>query len=356
MRKTKLTGTRYQPRALYAFACCALILSTAIGVCKELKINLLAELSSPFHKDPPIQWRSQSEAFSECVRAKKPLLYVFLVRGEDVSLKLENEALNTPCVYNYINQNYIPVKYSCRPNSVLPHLPRNLSDSASQLNWPNAGSMLVVPYKMSDAGLPDILSSANPVELGCQDHYKGSNYYNGYDEYSGHYYQYNRPLLRNRPLLQDYRDINDLMSYLYLGKIWHTLPPTKGLVHWQSPAVLDKAPTGKPRVVYMLEEFGSSSDEMRMRQFFDSGLTNMLNDEFTPVLLQFAKDDPLNAKLAAYKQRYGVSSLPAVVVVDSKSGQPEVQRGYTDPSVMTSFLREGVSRVGLPHRNIKILK
>lgn len=347
MRKTKLTGTRYQPKAFYLTALSLLLISGVIGVCQEYKINILAELSSPFHKDPPIQWRTESEARLECLKSKKPLLYVFLVRGEDFSLRLENEALNTPQIYNYVNDNFIPVKYSGRPNSVSskPDLPPNLRGYEAQFNWPNKGSLLVVPYKMRNANLNDITSSSNPVELGYQDMSKVNQYGYCYDECGTYYDRYNKPLVRCKPVLSDYRDNNDLLTFLYLGRIWHTLPPTKGLVHWQSPAVLGGPPGSKPRVVYMVQEYGASSDDLRLRQFFDVGLTSLLNTEYTPVLLEFKDaDDFRDSRLQKYKARYGVSSLPVAVVVDSKSGKPESQRGYTDATVMTNFLRESVGK------------
>lgn len=333
---------------LYGVASLFLLGSLTLSILREMKVYVLADLPGVLQKVPPIHWRTREQALVECVKAKKPILYVLLVQGTDFSSRLEHEGLCEPSVYRYINEQYIPVRLS---TSLYRSEEERRADLGSSFNeWVRDGALLVVPYRLAHLPLEDSASSSNRCELGYPDNLKWggspSFEYAALNDRGGDSF-----FVRSSDILQSYQTTEQLLEFLAFGKIWHCLPPGRGCVNWQPVSSLEGKQFSKPRIAFMVDDIGRESDTMRSAYFYDEKLSKALNQSYCPVLLEYNRlDESKNVALNLYKRRYGISKLPAMVIVDSISGRPEVQRGVSfSPEPLTllteraTALTKGVS-------------
>lgn len=356
MPKTdKYVSTRSQPKRLYLLAVSALLLASVCGIGKEYNFNLLNELASPFRHSPPIAWRTREEALAESGRTGKPILYAILVKGDDASIRLEYDDFNKKDTYEYVNANYIPVriflKEKITEESKVPTQLKALSEQFP-LSYRTSAALFTVPAKMRMLKHNDILSSANLAELAISEpNLYGSNtnslYYNNYEPAFAAYGRYQEGGARG-PVLNVYRTHDELMDYLFVARNWHHFKPSTGLVHWQSSDLLKGPKTTKPRVLVLLDDMGMESDNFRLNSLYNRELVDLLNQNCTPILLEYDVEHPeRNKVIDDIKVRYGLSSLPATVFIDAKAGKDDVIRGNVPGQNICEFLRNGL---GLPIR------
>lgn len=173
-RTNKYKGTRSRPVVLYLWALALFGVAGFLGVTKEYDIDFFANLGIVFRTEPPVKWVTRTEALASCERLKKPILYVVLTKGTTASNRIYYEHLNNPEIYNFINENFLPVKAEIKSRG-------NYSDIDKKEGWSNfsgqingngwgygyaEGGFMVVPYKMKNATGGDIASCANLTELG----------------------------------------------------------------------------------------------------------------------------------------------------------------------------------------------
>lgn len=370
MPKTKnYKGTRSQPRSLYLVALGLFSLSTYVCLSREFKFDIFENAGFSFKSEPPINWVRRPDAMAKCQKVKKPILYVFFSKGTTESNRLRYDTLNIPDVYNYINANFLPVmvplgsKHEFTDLEKTPEF-KGISAQIGAFNsYPYNGGLCVVPYKMKNAKAEDIRSNANLAELGYLSD-EDVTPYGGYNV--GRMYGMNNDYssdgywrVKTSPELTRYKNKDEFMEYLYNARRWHTLPPTRGKVKWASAKVLErnkKEFQDKPRVLVMLDTVGQYSDRFRLGTLYNKETVRLLNNEFTPVLLEYDESETSAAskKVDALKAKYGVASLPAVVAIDTASGVPEVQRGDAGEQAMQDFLRVSKSTTLKPEKKIEL--
>ncbi len=355
MARTKYKGTRKQPLLLYLVAGCSFMLASFLCVDKEFGLNITYDLSSPFRKQPPIKWRSRTQAISEAKLTRKPLLYAVLYKGDEFAYRLESDGLCQPEIYNYVNENFIPVKV---PVSVQPvtdeSLGKEFKGFTHQVNMDYQQSGLyVVPYRLLDASGRDIASTANLIELGATDPENVNHYGDSY----GQRFEMGRSSgafdslgAHKPPLLVRYRDKEDLLEYLYLAKTWHTLKPTRGLVKWQPSSILNEKTSVraqvKPRMLFLLADAGYDSDYFRLSSLHSKKLAAIVNSKTRPVLVEYHPFQPaLDKDIEYLKKQYGVNTLPAVILLDTKDGKPVVQRGNLYEDGLIDFIESGRNKL-----------
>lgn len=351
----KYKGTRSQPSALYLVALASFGLAAFICLDRQFSLNLTYDLSSPFRRKPPLQWRTRAEALSECAKVKKPILYVLIQKGEPFAYRLESEGLSNPQVSSYINENFLPVRVE---------LPSGYSNSATdlklgegfqgfsnQLGSRRQTGLFVVPYKLAQAKCDEITSSANLAELGrsrysdFNNHVYGDGYEYAYGEEDYRYSGYRGvPVLRRAPYLNSYRDIPDLMRYLYLARSWHTLKPTKGEIKWLSHEILNQPNCGdKPRLLVMVNDCGSASDSFRLSCLLSPDVRSLIESDYRPVFVEFHPYEPEKDKAVQYlKEQYDLRAehdLPAVIKVDNQRSASNILRGNIYRENLIDFLK-----------------
>ncbi|OPZ83703.1 MAG: hypothetical protein BWY75_02954 [bacterium ADurb.Bin425] len=347
-------GTRSQPRALYLVALVSFGLAAFFCLDKQFSLHLTYDLSSPFRRKPPLQWRTRSEALSECARVKKPILYVLIQKGEPFAYRLESEGLSSPDVSAYINENFLPVRVEMPSGYSNEATERRLGEGfwgfTDQLGSRRQTGLFVVPYKLARARSDEISSSANLAELGRN---RNSDFHNqvygdGYEYvYGEEDYRYSgfrgSPVTRRAPYLNSYRDIPDLMRYLYLARSWHTLKPTRGDVKWLSHEVLKEPNQGdKPRLLVMVKDCGSASDSFRLSCLLNPDVRSLIESDYRPVFVEFHPYEPEKDKSIQYlKEQYDLRAehdLPAVIKVDNE-GRSNILRGSIYKDSLIDFLK-----------------
>ncbi len=349
MQPTKSKSTRYQPKGLYLCAGALAILSTICNFGEQFASDYFAQINDYLAGTSPIQWRSREQAVNEAKAKRKPILYVVLVKGDVYSMRLSGEGLHDAAAAALINKNYIPVKivYNEARNyktpkgdaKVLYDLGFNISN----------GSLITVPWQMTDMHCSDILSTANLAEMGVEDTTnleKGSrwNYNQNYNSYHtrGQFGELYGP--SSKSIFSGYTDRQQLIDYLQTANLWHQLPATKGKIAWLPEETLKKPLTDKPRLIALVENYGASSDGMRLDLFWRKSQYDLINQSFEPVLVEFRHGDKAyNEKFQYLKDKYGVTSLPALVVEGAKLKAPLVQFGNSGSSGTDDFLQSALT-------------
>ncbi|MBX9937724.1 MAG: hypothetical protein K2Y32_00650 [Candidatus Obscuribacterales bacterium] len=349
-------GTRSQPRALYLVALVSFGLAAFMCLDKQFSLHLTYDLSSPFRRKPPLQWRTRSEALIECAKVKKPILYVLIQKGESFAFRLESEGLSNPEVSAYINENFLPVRaeipsgYSNEVTDM--KLGEGFKGFTDQLGARRQTGLFVVPYKLARAKSDEITSSANLAELGrnrnsdFNNHVYGDGYEYAYVDDDYRYSGYRgAPALRKAPYLNSYRDIPDLMRYLYLARSWHTLKPTRGDIKWLSHEVLNQPNSGdKPRLLVMVNDCGSASDSFRLSCLLNPDVRSLIESDYRPIFVEFHPYEPEKDKSIQYlKEQYDLRAqhdLPAVIKVDNQRSASNILRGNIYRESLIDFLRE----------------
>ncbi len=349
MQPTKSKSTRYQPKGLYLCAGALLVLSTVCNFGEQFASDYFAQINDYMAGTSPIQWRTREQAVNEAKTKRKPILYVVLVKGDVYSMRLSGEGLHDAAAAALINKNYIPVKivYNEAYNYKTPKGDAKILHDRG-FNMSN-GSLITVPWQMTDMNCSDILSSANLAEMGVEDTTnleKGSrwNYNQSYNNYHsrGQFGEIYGP--HCKAIFSGYTDRQQLIDYLQVANLWHLLPATKGKVAWLPEETLTKPLTDKPRLIAMVENNGTASDGMRLDVFWNKVHYETINKSFEPVLVEFRHGDKAyNEKFQYLKDKYGVTSLPALVVEGAKLKAPLVQFGNSGSSGTDSFLQSALS-------------
>jgi hypothetical protein len=353
MQPTKSKSTRYQPRGLYIVASILLALSAAYNISDQFDDDCLSQYTNPLRGASPIKWRSRDEALSEANRANKPILYAFLTRRDNASLQMYGEGFHDPKVAELINQSFIPVRVDCdiRDYGNRSSLYNQLH---SQYGYSSTCELFVVPAHMTDMSSTDLDSSANLSELGIDNTSgleSGSRYNVNYIcnsslAYSpGRYRTDGKGYCGNSPKFLGYTNKQELIDYLYGAQHWHRLPATKGKVAWLPLAVATQPVKSKPRLLAFVDNAGSSSDSLRLDTFWNKRDYSLINREFEPVLVEFHHgDSAYNQPLEKLKAKYGITTLPALVIESSNLATPLVQFGTANADSTHDFLVSGVMK------------
>lgn len=342
--------TRYQPKALYTAALCLFTVSALAAIYDDECMEWLGSVNEFLSGPSPIHWYKRADALQVSMKSHKPVLYMFLARRDFSAIRIIGEGLHDREVARIINDNYVPVRVD--------YDPKKTNDSLKEYSdqyYPNNGtSLVVVPSTMLTAKNQDLTSSANPSELGICDlgvlergEYYGSNCYYGWNsDYTPQGF-----FGRRGPIMNGYRSKQDLVEFLASGLLWHRLPPTLGKVDWQPQSTLAKPIGARRRLIAFVEDYGQSSDSMRLQLFWHKRAVGLINNNFEPVLVQYRNSDGLSSDpaLNALKEKYGITNLPALVIDDGKN-PPAVQFGHNNVDSTISYLSQGfvLQEVRLP--------
>lgn len=349
MQPTKSKSTRYQPKGLYLAAAILVTISAVYSVSDQFADEWLDPFTNGLSGSSPIQWRCRDEALSESKRTKKPILYAFLARHDNASLQMYGEGFHDQKVADLINQSFIPVRVDFNT--------RNYNQKSAlftqvhnQYGYASTCQLLTVPAHMTDMSSSDLESSANLSEAAI-DNTRGLE---GGDRYNYNYNsRYRSGCVRNdghgfngnSPKFIGYTNKRELLDYLYNAQHWHRLPPTKGKVAWLPLAVASAPLTSKPRLIAFVDNAGTASDNMRLDTFWNARDYQLINKEFEPVLVEFRHDDAaFNMPLDRLKAKYGIATLPALVIDSSKFAAPIVQFGNSNSVSTHEFLKSAVKQ------------
>jgi hypothetical protein len=353
MQPTKSKSTRYQPRGLYIVASILLALSAAYNISDQFADDCLSQYTNPLRGASPIKWRQREEALSEAKSTHKPILYAFLTRRDNPSLQMYGEGFHDPKVAELINQNYIPVRvdYDSRDYTNRSSLYTQLHN---QYGYNSTCELLVVPAHMTDMSSTDLDSSANLSELGIDNTSgleSGSRYNCSYNYAGGGVYRPGRYRTDgqgyggNSAKFLGYTNKQELIDYLYGAQHWHRLPATKGKVAWLPLAVANQPLKSKPRLLAFVDNAGTSSDALRLDTFWNRRDYSLINKEFEPVLVEFHHgDSAYNQPLEELKAKYGITTLPALVIESSNLATPLIQFGSANADSTHDFLVSGVMK------------
>lgn len=349
MQPTKSKSTRYQPKGLYITAAALLTISAAFSVSDQFADEWLDSFTNGLRGPSPIQWRDQDAALGEAKRTKKPILYAFLARHDNASLQMYGDGFHDQKVADLINQAFIPVRVDFNSRDYV-HKSKLYTQLHSQYGYTATCELLTVPAHMTDMSSSDLESSANLSEA-CIDNTagleRGDRYNQGYNS------RYRRGCVRsdglgftnNSPKFIGYTSKRDLLEYLYGAQHWHRLPPTKGKVAWLPLSVASAPLTSKPRLIAFVDNAGTASDNMRLDTFWNARDYKLINQEFEPVLVEFRHGDTaFNKPLEKLKEKYGIVTLPALVIDSSNFADPIVQFGNSNSGSTHEFLKSAVKK------------
>ncbi|MBP9091702.1 thioredoxin family protein [bacterium] len=349
MQPTKSKSTRYQPKGLYITAAILLTISVAFNVSDQFADEWFDSFTNGLKGASPIQWRDKDEALSEAKRTKKPLLYAFLARHDNASLQMYGDGFHDQKVAQLINQNFIPVRVDFNSRDY-DHKSKLYTKLHNQYGYTSTCQLLTVPAHMTDMSSSDLESSANLSEA-CIDNTagleRGDRYNHGYNSRyrSGCVRSDGLGFTYNSPKFIGYTNKRELLDYLYGAQHWHRLPPTKGKVAWLPLAVASTSLTSKPRLIAFVDNAGSASDNMRLDTFWNSRDYKLINKEFEPVLVEFRHGDAaFNEPLEKLKEKYGIATLPALVIDSSNLAAPIVQFGNSNSVSTHEFLKSAVNK------------
>jgi len=362
MPPTKNKGTRYQPKALYFCAGALLLLSAVANFGEQFAADAFMQMNDYVAGVSPIHWRNRTDALAEAALKHKPILYVALIKGDFYSARLQGEGLHDAGVAELINKNYIPVKLT---STEFRYGKKQKGDwQAVQDNGFNmsSGSLITVPWQMTDMNCNDVVSTSNLTELGVDDSQeleRGNRW--SCNGYSSHNYQHNRGQFGElngfggRAIFTGYSNHQDLMDYLQSAYLWHQLPASKGKVAWLPVETLNQPLSSKPRLIALVDNLGSNSDNMRLDIFWKDNIYTKINKSFEPVLVEFRHGDPdYNKKFDYLKERYGITSLPALVIEGAKLKAPLVQFGSSGQNATDDFLQSALT--GQNSHNLRSMK
>ncbi len=353
MQPTKSKSTRYQPRGLYIVASILLALSAAYNISDQFADECLGQFTNPLRGASPIKWRSRDAALTESKSTQKPILYVFLTRRDNPSLQMYGEGFHDPKVAELINRNFIPVRVD---NDSRDYTNRSslYTQLHNQYGYNSTCELLVVPAHMTDMSSTDLDSSANLSELGIDNTSgleSGSRYNCNYNYGGGGVYRPGRyrtdgqGYCGNSAKFIGYTNKQELIDYLYGAQHWHRLPATKGKVAWLPLAVATQPLKSKPRLLAFVDNAGTSSDALRLDTFWNRRDYSLINKEFEPVLVEFHHgDSAYNQPLEVLKAKYGITTLPALVIESSNLATPLIQFGSANAESTHDFLVSGVMK------------
>jgi len=348
MQPTKSKGTRYQPKGLYLAASVLLVFAAVYNIGDQFAEEWFDKFTNGLSGESPIHWRQGAAAIAEAKRTSKPILYAFLTKHDNASLQMYGDGFHDPKVADLINSSFVPVRVDynardCNHNSAL------VTQLHNQYGYSSTCELLAVPAHMTDLTVSDIDSTANlseasidntaGLEAGDRYNYQYNNRYRGFSRNDG------LGFTNNSPKFVGYTNKRDLLDFLYESQHWHRLPPTKGKVAWQ-PLALATAPlNSKPRLIAFVDNAGAASDNMRLETFWSAKDYKFINKEFEPVLVEFRHgDDAFNKPLDEMKAKFGITSLPALVIESRQLAAPLVQFGHSNSSSTREFLEAGVKK------------
>jgi hypothetical protein len=349
MQPTKSKSTRYQPKGLYLAATILLVCSAFYNIGDQFFEEWCDKFTNSLSGESPIHWREGTAAIAEAKRTSKPILYAFLAKRDTFSLQMYGDGFHDPKVAELINENFVPVRVDFNPRNY-DHNSALCTKLQNQFGYHQHGELLVVPAHMTDMSLSDVESSGNLSEMGVDNIASleaGDRYnYNYNNRYRGCLRSDGIGFANNSPKFVGYTNKRDLLDYLYESQHWHRLPPTKGKVAWQPQALATAPLTSKPRLIAFVDNAGTASDNLRLETFWDKKDYKLINANFEPVLVEFRHGDAdFNKPLDALKAKYGITSLPALVIESQKLPAPLIQFGHSNYSMTREFLEAGVKKV-----------
>ncbi len=359
MQPSKSKNTRYQPKALYLAAallfCASAVVTTSIEYDLPWVNSAIALLPSHNY----VHWRTRDEAWQECKKTHKPILYFILGKKDGGSMMLESQCFGDPRVAELIESEFIPVQYwfDRKHKGYENESEFKYYRDKMQLSCDSAPCIASVPFSLHDAPASDVSSSANLVELGIEDSRQlkdDAQYYQGYNGFGGPYSNYGcgggfRPRYRIGPhaggcIQYGYTNEQDFLDYLYAARLYHKLPPTVGRINWLPVAKLDLNHKGaKPRLLALVQDVGAQSDNMRLNLFWKNKSVKEINSQFEPYLIEFRRNDPAyNKQFNALRKKYGATHLPAIIVLDAPGKSADdapVEHGFTNMQSSVDFLQ-----------------
>lgn len=349
MQPTKSKSTRYQPKGLYIAAAILFTISAVYNVSDQIADEWLDRFTNGLSGSSPIQWRNRDEALSESKRTKKPILYAFLARHDNSSLQMYGDGFHDQKVADLINQSFVPVRVDFNSRDY-GHKSVLYTQLHNQYGYASTCQLLTVPAHMTDMSSSDLESSANLSEACIENTAgleSGDRYnYNYISRYrNGRVHGDGQGFTNNSPKFIGYTNKRELLDYLYNAQHWHRLPPTKGKIAWLPLDVASAPLTSKPRLIAFVDNAGSASDNMRLDTFWNAKDYRLINKEFEPVLVEFRHgDDAFNRPLEKLKAKYGIATLPALVIDSSNFAAPIVQFGNSNSVSTHEFLKSAVKK------------
>lgn len=334
------TSTKADPKWLYVTAC-ILVVVTTIGL-------ILQQLFPPPTPDL-IRWRSLSEYQNEAERTNKPVLFVFTARWCGPCRQMEKQAFGDKRLTNMINEKYIPVLVmdEKRETGKNPPAIEKLQKTCAVEGFP---TLIVVPANLLDGTSKDIYSTGSRAEYDLVLKILWPDFFEQDDELKKSFAErfqedYLETYHDRVPAMSGYGGKDKIENYFWTCKIWHKLKLSRGNIAWQS---MEKIGSGsKPTLIALVEDAGYTSDKMRLGLFESPEAAKLINNDFSPVLLEFkrgqmAKNDP---KLLAIRDKYKIKALPALIIL-TPGKPPAVQDGFTSIEHTTQFLNRS-----LPNKN-----
>lgn len=372
MQPSKSKSTRYQPKALYVVASFLFCASLLVAFSLEYDLPWINQALALIPSHNYIHWRTYEEAWTECQKTHKPVIYMVMGKKDPASMLLESQCLGDPRVADLIDSEFIPVHlWVDRKNKKQQDDP-DFKYFRNKLGWANDTTpwAAIVPYALHEAPVGDLSSCANLVELGVtdmadldseQEFYSNNSYYHygRYGTYEGVRYANGRFLSQNSGgVIYGYQSKQDFLEFLYNSQLWHKLPPTVGKVKWLP---LDKlnleARSAKPKLLALVGDVGSTSDTMRLNLFWKSKSVGLINDSFEPYLIEYRRLDPVGkGKYDYLRTKYGIKQLPALIVLKTplkSADNPPIERGYNNVGFTTEFLRSALKGVYVPPQNVQ---
>lgn len=336
MVPTSYISSKADPKALY-FAATAFVLLTIIGATIE-------------HLFPPpttdlVKWRALNEYQSEAERTGKPVLFVFTAAWCGPCKKMESEAFADKKIADKINSNYIPVMVVDESREKGKN-PKNIEKLEKLCDVDSFPTLIVVPANLLDASTKDIYSTGSKAEYDLVLKMMWPSYFEAEEEIAKTFTErFEQEYLDNYhsriPAEQGYGGKSDLEDYFWKAKMWHRTQLSRGKIAWQQ---VDKiGSTTKPTLIALVENCGYASDKMRLGLFESEDADKLINENFTPVLLDFKrgkleKNDP---KLLEIKSKYKIKELPALVVL-TPGKPPAIQDGFTSLQHTMQFLNRAL--------------
>jgi len=359
MQPSKSKNTRYQPKALYLAAALLFCASAVVTTSMEYDLPWINTAIALLPSHNYVHWRTRDEAWQECKKTHKPILYFILGKKDGSSMMLEGQCFGDPRVAELIESDFIPVQYWFdRKNKGYETDPDfKYYRDKMQLNCDGNPCIACVPFSLHDAPASDLISSANLVELGIDDssrlkddapYFQGSyGYYGNYGSYGcggGYRNRYgNFGAHTNGCIQYGYTNEQEFLDYLYAARLFHKLPPTVGRINWLPVAKLNLNHKGaKPRLLALVQDVGAQSDNMRLNLFWKNKSVKVINEKFEPYLIEFHRNDPAyNKQFKDLRKKYGIKQLPALIVLDCpgrSANDPPVERGFVNMQSSVDFL------------------